>query len=154
MSETSETPTVRHSTATAPAAAEAVAAYRAPRVFQIAAWVAIVAGIVFILAVIFFTGFILGHRGGHHGHHHKHHHAMVHHRGPGGPGNFGGPGAPGGPGGQGGQNGPGATTAPPAPSSVRPSGMAPGQLPSSLFHSAATAHGALGQVPSVIVLTN
>jgi hypothetical protein len=90
MSETSETPTVRHSTATAPAAAEAVAAYRAPRVFQIAAWVAIVAGIVFILAVIFFTGFILGHRGGHHGHHHKHH-AMMHHRGPGGPGNFGGP---------------------------------------------------------------
>ncbi|OSC26652.1 hypothetical protein B8W69_15670 [Mycobacterium vulneris] len=152
MSETSETPTVRHSTATAPVAAEAAAAYRAPRVFQLAAWVAIVAGIVFIVAVIFFTGFILGHRGGHHGHHHhKHHHAMVHHRGPGGPGSFGGPGAPGG---QGGQNGPGATSAPPATSGVRPSGMAPGQLPASVFHSAATAHGAPGQAPSVIVLTN
>lgn len=151
MSETSETPTVRHSTATAPVAAEAAAAYRAPRVFQLAAWVAIVAGIVFIVAVIFFTGFILGHRGGHHGHHHNHHHAMVHHRGPGGPGNFGGPGAPGG---QGGQTGPGATTAPPAPSSVRPSGMAPGQLPASVFHSAATSHGAPGHAPSVIVLTN
>lgn len=150
MSETSETPTVRHSTATAPVAAEAAAAYRAPRVFQLAAWVAIVAGIVFIVAVIFFTGFILGHRGGHHGHHHKHHHAMVHHRGPGGPGNFGGPGAPGGQGGQGGQNGPGATTTPPSPSGVRPSGMAPGQLPPSVFHSAA----ATGQVPSVIVMTN
>jgi len=152
MSETSETPTVRHSTATAPVAAEAAAAYRAPRVFQLAAWVAIVAGIVFIVAVIFFTGFILGHRGGHHGHHHHgHHHAMVHHRGPGGPGNFGGPGGPGGPGAQ---NGPGATTAPPAPSSVRPSGMAPGQLPASLFHSAAASHAGLGQAPSVIVLTN
>ncbi|GFG99196.1 hypothetical protein [Mycobacterium timonense] len=135
---------MRTSTATAPAAT--AAAYRAPRVFQLAAWVAIVAGIVFIVAVIFFTGFILGHRGGHHGHHHKHHHhhAMLHHRGPGGPGGPGGAG----PGGPGGPNGPGATTSP-APSSVRPSGMAPGQLPASVFHSAAS-----HEVPSVIVLTN
>ena len=38
----------------------------------VAAWVGIVAGVVFIVAVIFFSGFILGahsggHRGGHHG---------------------------------------------------------------------------------------
>ncbi len=59
MSETSETTTVRSSTATAPAPAEPVA-YRTPRVFQAAAYVAIVAGTVFIIAVIFFTGFMLG----------------------------------------------------------------------------------------------
>ena len=52
MSETSETPTVRHSTATAPVAAEAAAAYRAPRVFQLAAWVAIVAGIAVVRQLI------------------------------------------------------------------------------------------------------
>ena len=56
MSETSENPTVRSSTATAPApAAAAEALYRTPRVFIAAAWVAIVAGIVFIVSVIFFT---------------------------------------------------------------------------------------------------
>src|SRR5579875_3220670 len=132
MSETSESPTVRHSTATAPVAAEAAAAYRAPRVFQAAAWVAIVAGIVFIIAVIFFTGYTLGKHSGHHGgHHHQHHAAWMHHHGPGGPGGFGpgGPGGPNGPGGQGQQ--PGA----PGPSAVRPSSMGPGHLPSSLFHS-------------------
>ncbi|ETA97801.1 hypothetical protein O979_19375, partial [Mycobacterium avium subsp. paratuberculosis 10-4404] len=61
---------------------------------------------------------------------------------------------PGRPGGQGGQTGPGTSTAPAAPSPVRPSGLAPNQLPASVFHSAATSHGALGQAPSVIVLTN
>ena len=60
MSETSETPTVRTSTATAPAPATAQALYRTPRVFLAAAWVAIVAGIVFIVSVIFFTGMALG----------------------------------------------------------------------------------------------
>ena len=91
MSETSENPTVRSSTATAPApAAAAEARYRTPRVFIAAAWVAIVAGIVFIVSVIFFTGMALGHHGGHHHHHHAHH-AMIH------PHRFGGPGGPGGP---------------------------------------------------------
>ena len=42
------------------------------RLTAVAAWVGIVAGVVFIVAVIFFSGFILGahaggHRGGHHG---------------------------------------------------------------------------------------
>jgi hypothetical protein len=97
MSETSETPTVRTAAATAPPPpppAEVV--HRTPRVFQFAAWVAIVAGIVFIVSVIFFSGYVLGkhsgHGGFHHGHH-KHHAMMWHprHGGPGGPG--GGPGA-------------------------------------------------------------
>ncbi|MCV7225910.1 hypothetical protein [Mycolicibacterium komossense] len=97
------------------------------RLYQVAAWVAIVAGSVFIVAVIFFTGFALGVHsgGGHHGHHRQ---DMGETRqegppmmpmrpgflfpgpgafGPGGPGMF--PGGPGqmGPGGPGGQGGPG-----------------------------------------------
>ncbi|MGV0790530.1 hypothetical protein [Mycolicibacterium sp. XJ1819] len=46
---------------------------RRSRLSTVAAWVGIVAGIVFIVAVIFFGGFVLGshssdhHRGGHHG---------------------------------------------------------------------------------------
>jgi hypothetical protein len=53
----------------------------------VAAWVGIVAGVVFIVAVIFFSGFILGaHSGGHRGgwHHGGGHHgfAMMHHGGP------------------------------------------------------------------------
>ena len=97
MSETSETPTVRTATATAPPPpppAEVV--HRTPRVFHFAAWVAIVAGIVFIVSVIFFSGYVLGKHSGHGGFHHGHHmhHAMMwhpRHGGPGGPG--GGPGA-------------------------------------------------------------
>ena len=151
MSETSETPTVRTSTATAPAPAAVEAApYRTPRVFLAAAWVAIVAGIVFIVSVIFFTGMALGHHGGHH-HHHKHHAAWMHpHRGPGGPGGPGsfGPGGPGGPGGQSGAP----TTTPGASPGVRPS-MNPGLLPPSVFRSAAITPGATGGAPAVIVLT-
>ena len=42
--------------------------YRRNRLTAVAAWVGIVAGTVFIVAVIFFTGFILGaHAGGHEG---------------------------------------------------------------------------------------
>ena len=105
MSETSETPTVQTATATAPPPpppAEVV--HRTPRVFQFAAWVGIVAGIVFIVAVIFFAGFGLGkhagHGGGFHHGHHMQHAMMFHHRqgGPGGPGNgpaWVAPGAPG-----------------------------------------------------------
>jgi len=57
--------------------------------YRFAAWVAIVAGIVFIVAVIFFSGAFLTHHGGYHGHkcHHRHHHSMIkeggHHRGAG-----------------------------------------------------------------------
>jgi hypothetical protein len=87
------------------------ARHRPKRLFKAAAWVVIVAGSVFIAAVIFFTGFILGAHsgGGHHRHHHGH--GMMHDQGPGmmpmrpsfifpgGPGGPGGPGMfPGGPG--------------------------------------------------------
>ncbi len=104
MSEISDTPTTRTSTAVAPPAAVDHVEHRTPKVFKAAAWVAIVAGIVFIVSVIFFTGFRLGlaagHGGGHH-RHHKHHPAMMHHSGF--PGNGGAPAVspgtgPGGPG--------------------------------------------------------
>lgn len=123
MSETPETPIARASTSAVPASE---APHRTPRVFQVAAWVAIVAGTVFVVAVVFFTGFVLGrHAGGHcgwhpHGHD-KHRAAITHPRGPGGPG--GGPAAfPGGGGpemmrpGHGAGNGPARV-----PSSVSPS---------------------------------
>lgn len=57
--------------------------------YRLAAWVAIVAGIVFIVSSIFFAGVWLsgGGPGGHHCHHGHHgHHAMFHkfhHHGPG-----------------------------------------------------------------------
>jgi hypothetical protein len=113
MSETPDTPTVRTSSATAPAPAP----YKTPRVFLLAAWVAIVAGIVFIVSVIFFTGMALGHHGGHH-HHHKHHMMMHPHR-------MGGPGGPGGVN-QGG-----------GPASVAPGAPGPSQIPSSVAPSRA-----------------
>ena len=93
---------------------------------SVAAWVGIAAGSVFIVAVVFFSGFVLGLSagGGHHGGHHRDGGGQMHHEGgpghgwPGGPGGFG-PGGPGGfgpgfqgggpgfPGGQSGQGGPG-----------------------------------------------
>jgi len=46
--------------------------HRPPRVYRAAAWVAIVAGVVFIVGSIFFTGFALGrHGGGGFGGHHR-----------------------------------------------------------------------------------
>lgn len=113
MSETSETPTT--ATSTAPYAL-VPAPHKTPKVFQVAAWVAIVAGIVFIVAVIFFSGYSLGRHAGHHGGfhhgHHKQHAMMIHPRAP-----IGGPAAtPGG-----------------GPISVRPG--APGQVPSSVVPS-------------------
>jgi hypothetical protein len=122
MSDTSDTPTVRTATATAPAPASTEAApYRTHWVFKFAAWVAIVAGIVFIVAVVFFSGFTLGRHAGHHGgfHHHKHHAMMMH------PHQFGGPGGPGGPGGGPAVQGGG-------PASVAPSAPGPSQIPSSV----------------------
>jgi hypothetical protein len=78
------------------------------RLYRLAALVVIVAGVVFLVAVIFFTGFVLGrHAGGGEGHegggHHRQEMGMFHKMGPpmgprpeflypGGPGNFGGPG--------------------------------------------------------------
>ena len=100
---------------------------RPSRLTQAAAWVGIVAGAVFIVAVIFFSGFILGaHAGGHHGgwHHGHHDSAMFHRGGPPpmwqmGPRGEMPPWAPGGPGGPSSQppQGPGApsTTAPAHP---------------------------------------
>ena len=123
MSETPDSPTVRSSTATATREREVEpVVHKTPKAFLAAAWVAIVAGVVFIIAVIFFTGFMLGktssHHGGHHGHH-KHHAMMWHKHGPGGPGGqFG-------PGGGGGQP----SVAPPA----GPGG--PSQIPSSVVPS-------------------
>jgi hypothetical protein len=52
----------------------------------VAAWVGIVAGVIFIVAVVFFSGFFLGaHSGGGHvgwGHGHRHHGSMMHRGGP------------------------------------------------------------------------
>nr|MDP9168814.1 hypothetical protein [Actinomycetota bacterium] len=48
---------------------------RGGKLHVIASWVGIVAGTVFVIAVIFFTGFVLGaHAGGGHGGHHGGHH--------------------------------------------------------------------------------
>jgi hypothetical protein len=87
MSETtssSEPATGPVATAPPPAPAER---HRHSRLSAVAAWVGIVAGVVFIVAVIFFSGFILGaHSGGHRGgwHHGGGHHgsAMMHRGGP------------------------------------------------------------------------
>ena len=127
----SETPTYETepttspvATAPPPATFEERPAYVEParkpnRLYQVAAWVAIVAGSVFIVAVIFFAGFALGacSGGGHHGGHRTDDWGMMRGdgppmvpmrpgfiiQGPAGPGpGFGGPGfmmpGPGGPG--------------------------------------------------------
>lgn len=91
MRETPETPTAGTATAAAPVPAPVIeAAYQSPRVFRFAAWVAIIAGTVFVVAVIFFTGFVLGRHAGfdagvHGGFHrgHRAHPAVMMH--PGGP---------------------------------------------------------------------
>ena len=97
MSETPETPT-RPTTVATTHTTEPVKPYW---LYRFAAWVVIVAGILFIVLSIFFTGFKLaGHH--HHGCHHWHQHAAhavgpggMHHGGP-GAGLHGGPGGPGG----------------------------------------------------------
>jgi hypothetical protein len=50
-------------------------------VFKLAAWVVIVAGIVFVFAVVFWTGLMIGaHGGGHHRHHMEHEGRAMHSR--------------------------------------------------------------------------
>ena len=106
--------------------AEPPHAHRPNRLYQATAWVAIVAGVMFIVGAVFFTGFALGrHSGGNDGgwRHHRGDNSEFERRGgppmmpfpmmPGGPGGPGsGPGvAPGGAGGSG-AGGPGATATP------------------------------------------
>lgn len=91
---------------------------RPNRLYQVAAWVAIVAGTLFIVATIFFAGFFIGrHSGG--CHHHKGADKSQHHRPPMGswpPGPGFGPGFGMGPGGPGAPNqNPAPTSAPPRP---------------------------------------
>jgi hypothetical protein len=104
---------------------------RRSRVTAAAAWVGIVAGVVFIVAVIFFSGFVLGsHSGGHRGHdgHRGDQGSMMFHRGPppmfqmGPRGQFGGPGMQFGPGGPGSEapSGPSSGPQSPAPTSTMP----------------------------------
>ncbi|MDV3123981.1 hypothetical protein M1247_03560 [Mycobacterium sp. 21AC1] len=103
---------------------------RQSRLTQAAALVGIVAGIVFIVAVVFGTGFMLGaHSGGHHhgGGGHDRHGMMMFHRGgppPMGPGQrmFPPPGqfGPGGPFGQGGPGGSERQETPPTMAPARP----------------------------------
>lgn len=93
---------------------------RPNRLNQIAAWVGIVTGVVFIVAVIFFSGFVIGkHSGGQFGGRHGDGYGMHHDGpppwGPGGPGGMMGPYGPVGPGQQ--QS---PTTTPTVPSSPRP----------------------------------
>ncbi|CAM3491278.1 hypothetical protein MYFR107205_13475 [Mycolicibacterium frederiksbergense] len=84
---------------------------RRNRVTQVAAWVGIVAGVTFVVAVIFFSGFILGKSsdgGGHHRGGPDRESGMFHRGGPPmGPPHIFFPGGPGGPGGPGAQGGPG-----------------------------------------------
>ncbi|WP_101951533.1 hypothetical protein [Mycobacterium sp. 3519A] len=91
MSETtpSAEPETGPLTTTPPAASPTVVAEprRHGRLTAVAAWVGIVAGVVFIVAVIFFSGFFLGAHtgGGHRGWHHggdRHHEFGLMHRGP------------------------------------------------------------------------
>jgi len=78
MSETAENPTT-------PTHAGEVRNRREPsRLYASLAWVGIVAGVVFIVAVVFFSGFVLGrHSGAGYGHFRGHHGQgmMFHHRG-------------------------------------------------------------------------
>lgn len=69
----------------------AVATERPNRLLQVAGWVGIVAGVVFIVAVIFFSGFVIGvHSGGNFVGHRDDDCAMYHHGGqPLGPGMMG-----------------------------------------------------------------
>ena len=106
---TSTTAPVAAATPPAPAPAVVVPTEDRPRhnrVTQVAAWVGIVAGVTFVVAVIFFSGFILGKHADGGGHHRggPDREAGMFHRGgpPMGPPHIFFPGGPGGPGAQGG----------------------------------------------------
>lgn len=106
MTETAEQPTAPTPTSEAPRRG------RPYRVYQALAWVGIVAGVVFIVAVVFFSGFVLGrHSSPGYGHFGSHQGRGVHffHR-PGLP-----PMAP-----QFGPGAPGNTTTPSSPTAVPP----------------------------------
>jgi hypothetical protein len=138
MTESPEPRTEPTSAETAPPASRAAALDRAyyphSRLNAVLAWVGIIAGVVFIVAVVFFSGFALGRHagGGHHGWHHHHWQGagMSHHGGPGmgpwwsrgGQGGAGGPGmmGPGGAGGPGNPYGPGGTQSPTTAPSATP----------------------------------
>lgn len=82
--------------------------------YRFAAWVGIIAGVVFIVSLIFFAGAYASNGGWRHQCHHHHHGGMFHHgRGDGMPGPMG-PGA--------GGAGPGELPAPPGPSPAPPPG--------------------------------
>lgn len=71
-----------HSASTVPVTPdEAAPLHRTSRLNQAAAWVGIVAGVVFIVAVIFGTGFMLGKHSGGHGGFERHHEMGMSHRG-------------------------------------------------------------------------
>jgi hypothetical protein len=74
MSETPESPTRPTTVAT-----EAAVPVKPYWLYRLAAWVVIVAGIVFIVLSVFFAGFKVAHLGHHHCHHHgwRHHHSMT-----------------------------------------------------------------------------
>jgi hypothetical protein len=110
-----------------PAYVAPVPAARPNRLYQAAAWVAIVAGTVFIVGAVFFSGFALGRHSGGGWHHHRGddgNSQQFHHRGGPGMGPMMGPWGQMGPGGPGGPNagpgfgpgpgnaGPGATAVP------------------------------------------
>jgi hypothetical protein len=116
MTETVEHPTTPTTTVDPPARTRT----ESNGLYRVLAWVGIVAGVVFIVAVVFFSGFFLGkHSGGGFGHGGPHLGGGMHffHRGgpPGGPmGRM--PGGPGGPSNVGpGNVGPGVPPVPPPP---------------------------------------
>ncbi len=124
-----------------PAPAPAYERVKPPRLYLAAAWVVIVAGIVFILSTIFFAGAMIV--GFNHHCHYKHHHGMMYGPdGPGGPGGpraawqFGGPAGPGmvvgpwGPPPGFGPGGPGGPFGPPPPGPGGPGGPSQSPTPS------------------------
>lgn len=119
MSETSESPTARTDAMAGVVSPPRhdYADHRPTRLLQVLAWVGIIAGVVFIVAVIFFSGFVAGRAsGGYSGWHHGYQGGQM---GPGGtwPGGMMGPGGTGpaqlGPGGMMGPGQPSTTRTPP-----------------------------------------
>ncbi|MBW0015012.1 hypothetical protein [Mycobacterium sp.] len=95
MSETSDAPTPTTSAVATPPPTPAYERAKPPRLYVVAAWVVIVAGVVFIVATIFFAGAAIAGFGGHC--YQRYHHGMMYK--PWGPGGgqwqYGGPYGPG-----------------------------------------------------------